>query len=63
MSDLKNTAHSSIINPRFKVIWGKRVRNGQRSVRLNRAYRVIYVENRIEDIIIVDVVEVNKHEY
>jgi proteic killer suppression protein len=36
-------------------------RQGQRSVRLNRAYRVFYIEadNKIEILVI----EVNKHEY
>jgi proteic killer suppression protein len=36
-------------------------RKGQRSVRLNRAYRAIYVE--INNGIEVTVIEVNKHEY
>ena len=34
-------------------------RKGQRSSRLNRAYRVIYTENGI----ILEILEVNKHEY
>ncbi len=38
---------------------GNRV--GQRSVRLNRAYRAIYVE--LESEIEILVIEVNKHEY
>ena len=38
-------------------------RKGQRSMRLNRSYRVIYVEGRDGDIEIVEVIEVNKHEY
>jgi len=38
-------------------------RKGQRSVRLNRAYRVIYVERIDGRIQIVDVLEVSKHEY
>lgn len=38
-------------------------RKGQRSVRLNRAYRVIYVEHTDGQIQIVDVLEVSKHEY
>ncbi|WP_245568957.1 type II toxin-antitoxin system RelE family toxin [Desulfobacter curvatus] len=36
-------------------------RSGQRSIRLSRAYRAIYVEH--EDNIIIEVIEVNKHEY
>jgi proteic killer suppression protein len=36
-------------------------RSGQRSVRLNRAYRVIYVETR--EGIEIQVIEVSKHEY
>jgi proteic killer suppression protein len=36
-------------------------RRGQRSIRLNRSYRAIYVEN-IEDVEIL-VIEVNKHDY
>jgi len=38
-------------------------RIGQRSVRLNRAYRVIYVEHRDGHIHIAQVIEVNKHDY
>jgi len=38
-------------------------RKGQRSVRLNKAYRVIYEETENENIILIAVQEVNKHEY
>ncbi|WP_058450755.1 type II toxin-antitoxin system mRNA interferase toxin, RelE/StbE family [Legionella jamestowniensis] len=38
-------------------------RQGQRSIRLNKAYRAIYVENEQNDIVIISVIEVNKHEY
>ena len=38
-------------------------RNGQRSVRLNRAYRIIYIEREEGQIHIAEVIEVNKHEY
>jgi proteic killer suppression protein len=38
-------------------------RSGQRSVRLNRAYRVIYIEEKDGQIRIANVIEVNKHEY
>jgi proteic killer suppression protein len=38
-------------------------RFGQRSVRLNKAYRVIYVQSRQDHIEIIEVIEVNKHEY
>ena len=38
-------------------------RMGQRSVRLNRAYRVIYVERANREIHIIEVLEVSKHEY
>lgn len=40
---------------------GKRL--GQRSVRLNRSYRLFYEEIPDQKIIIVKVIEVNKHEY
>lgn len=36
-------------------------RKGQRSVRLNRAYRAIYIETMVG--IEITVIEVNKHEY
>lgn len=36
---------------------------GQRSVRLNRAYRVIYGETESGNIILVGVLDVSKHEY
>jgi proteic killer suppression protein len=38
-------------------------RNGQRSVRLNKAYRAIYVEKIDGTVEFIEVVEVNKHEY
>lgn len=40
---------------------GKRER--QRSVRLNKAYRIIYVEIPSEEIVIINVIEVHKHDY
>jgi len=41
----------------------KGVRAGQRSVRLNQAYRAIYEEAKDGKSIVVTIVEVNKHEY
>ncbi len=41
----------------------KGTRKGQRSVRLGRAYRVIYEETESGNIILIGVLEVNKHEY
>ena len=38
-------------------------RQGQRSVRLNRAYRAIYVEHETGEVESIEVLEVNKHEY
>lgn len=38
-------------------------RTGQRSIRLNRAYRAIYVINENGTIAVVQIIEVNKHEY
>ena len=38
-------------------------RRGQRSVRLNNAYRAIYVEHEEGEIELIEVLEVNKHEY
>jgi proteic killer suppression protein len=56
-----------------RVTWGeyrsshdeplKGDRQGQRSVRLNRAYRAIYVEREDDEVALVDVIEVNKHGY
>ena len=40
---------------------GKRV--GQRSIRLNRAYRAIYIKNNNGVVEFIEVTEVNKHEY
>ena len=40
---------------------GKRA--GQRSLRLNKAYRAIYVEREGGKIRIIDVIEVSKHDY
>ncbi len=41
----------------------KGLRLGQRSVRLNKAYRVIYVQKDQSHIRLIQVIEVNKHEY
>jgi len=38
-------------------------RLGQRSIRLNRAYRAIYLERSDREICIVEVIEVSKHDY
>lgn len=38
-------------------------RQGQRSIRLNRAYRAIYIERGSGEVELVEVIEVNKHEY
>lgn len=38
-------------------------RTGQRSIRLNKSYRAIYSQNVEDEFIIIDVLEVNKHEY
>ena len=40
---------------------GKRI--GQRSIRLNRAYRAIYVEKKDKTLEFVEIQEVNKHDY
>jgi len=38
-------------------------RKGQRSIRLSRAYRAIYIESKDGHIELIEVIEVNKHEY
>ncbi len=38
-------------------------RKGQRSIRLNRAYRLIYTRDDQKEVTVVGVQEVNKHEY
>ena len=38
-------------------------RAGQRSVRLNRAYRAIYIVDKDGFVWIAEVIEVNKHDY
>lgn len=38
-------------------------RKGQRSIRLNKAYRVIYEETNSGNVILIAVQEINKHEY
>lgn len=38
-------------------------RLGQRSIRLNRAYRAIYIVKKDEEIEFLRIEEVNKHEY
>jgi proteic killer suppression protein len=38
-------------------------RNGQRSIRLNRSYRAIYIIEKAKRIRFVQIIEVNKHDY
>jgi len=38
-------------------------RKGQRSIRLNRAYRAIYIEQADGRLEFIEVLEVNKHDY
>ncbi len=38
-------------------------RAGQRSVRLNRAYRAIYIESQAGAVELLEVIEVHKHDY
>ena len=38
-------------------------RKGERSIRLNKAYRAIYIEKKDKQIEFVSIEEVNKHEY
>jgi proteic killer suppression protein len=38
-------------------------RRGQRSIRLSKAYRAIYIINNKDEMEIVEVIEVNKHDY
>lgn len=38
-------------------------RRGQRSIRLSRAYRAIYLIDQHQNIQFVEIVEVNKHDY
>jgi len=38
-------------------------RKGQRSIRLNKAYRAIYTEDQRKRVHIISIIEVNKHEY
>ncbi|MBP9673550.1 MAG: type II toxin-antitoxin system mRNA interferase toxin, RelE/StbE family [Bacteriovoracaceae bacterium] len=38
-------------------------RTGQRSIRLNKSYRAIYKETKGQGIIIIHILEVNKHDY
>jgi toxin HigB-1 len=38
-------------------------RDGQRSIRLSKAYRAIYVVDKSQAIHFVEIVEVNKHDY
>jgi proteic killer suppression protein len=38
-------------------------RQGQRSTRLNKAYRAIYLERDSGEVELIEVLEVNKHEY
>lgn len=39
------------------------VRWGQRSVRLSKSYRAIYIQRKLKGLEVIDVIEVSKHEY
>lgn len=38
-------------------------RKGQRSIRLNRSYRAIYIQSQDQELLLVEIIEVNKHDY
>lgn len=38
-------------------------RSGERSVRLSRSYRVIYIEDDRQSVTMIGVMEINKHDY
>lgn len=38
-------------------------RKGQRSIRLNKAYRAIYIETKTYEVRLILIIEVNKHDY
>ena len=38
-------------------------RQGQRSIRLNKAYRAFYIVNKNREIELVEIIEINKHKY
>jgi proteic killer suppression protein len=39
------------------------VRFGQRSVRLNKSYRIIYIVKSNKEIELLEIIEINKHKY
>lgn len=41
----------------------KGFRAGQRSIRLNKAYRAIYEEKEERELTLISIIEVNKHDY
>lgn len=41
----------------------KGLRLGQRSIRLNRSYRAIYMQKRNGDLFLIQIIEVTNHEY
>lgn len=41
----------------------KGARKGQRSIRLNKAYRAIYIETKKYEVRLIMIMEVNKHDY
>lgn len=64
IDDIKNTGLSEVRKvPGYhdEQLRGKRV--GQRSIRLSKAYRAIYVIDKDGNIEVVNVLEVNKHDY
>jgi proteic killer suppression protein len=40
-----------------------KARKGQRSIRLNKAYRAFYIIDENHEVHFIEVIEVNKHEY
>ncbi len=41
----------------------KGLRTGQRSIRLNRSYRAIYLQKQNGDLCLIQIIEVTNHEY
>ena len=50
-----------IVGYRDEPLHGNRM--GQRSIRLNRSYRAIYVINKNTSVSFIEIIEVNKHAY
>lgn len=63
LSDCRSEGESNRRNGKTTKLMKTANRKGQRSIRLSKAYRAIYIIDKSGKMEIVEIIEVNKHDY